>query len=87
MNLGEKGVEDAATGQDASGSSAEASTAEPSSAVNASGTADQDGDIVLEDPKTREAAKPEDTTAAPQTGEEKAEASDEAKVSDSEKKE
>lgn len=88
MNLGEKGAEDAAADQNATESAAEASTTEPSAAVSASGTADQDGDIVLEDTQAKNEEKPEDTTAAPQAGGEKAEPSGESKESsDLEKKE
>lgn len=89
MNLGEEGVGDAAADQDANESSTEALTTELSSSVTASGTADQDGDIVLEDPEAEGAGKSGDTTtAALQTGDEKAESVNEAKeASDSEKKE
>lgn len=78
MDLGEKGIEDAAAGQDAAGSATEAPTAEPSGAVSASGTADQDGDILLEDSQAKKEDRPEDTTAASQTGEERAQSSGEA---------
>lgn len=66
---------------------ASASGSEEAKAENATGAADSDGDIVLEDSKPKEQEpKAEEPAAQPQAGEEKAEAAgDAAQSADAEK--